>query len=68
MLIDTLSNALDNALGYRACRIIPHTSAPSTDPIFEEVTITIKRLAVDDVTDIIRQLEALPNVREAAKV
>jgi hypothetical protein len=64
MSIDTLNNAL----GYRARRIIRHTSAPSTDPLFEEVTITIKRLSADDVTDIIRQLEALPNVREAARV
>ena len=64
MSIDTLNNAL----GYRARRIIRHTSALSTDPLFEEVTITIKRLSADDVTDIIRQLEALPNVREAARV
>lgn len=64
MSIDTLNNAL----GYRARRIIRYISTPSTDPPFEEVTITIKRLSADDVTDIIRQLEALPNVREAAKV
>jgi putative Mg2+ transporter-C (MgtC) family protein len=64
MSIDTLNNAL----GYRARRIIRYISSPSTDPLFEEVTITIKRLSADDVTDIIRQLEALPNVREAAKV
>jgi hypothetical protein len=64
MLIDTLNNAL----GYCACRIIPHASAPAADPLFEEVTITIKRLSADDLTDIIRQLKALPNVCEAAKV
>jgi hypothetical protein len=59
---------LNNALGYRARRIIHYISAPSTDPLFEEVTITIRHLSADDVTDITRQLEALPNVREAAKV
>jgi len=61
-------DTLNNALGYRARRIIRYISAPSTDPLFEEVTITIKRLSAYHVTDIIRQLEALPNVREAARV
>jgi putative Mg2+ transporter-C (MgtC) family protein len=59
---------LNNALGYRARRIVRYVSGPSSDPQFEEVIITIKRLSADDVADIIRQLEALPEVREAAKI
>jgi hypothetical protein len=55
-------------LGYRARRIVRYVSGPSSDPQFEEVIITIKRLSADDVADIIRQLEALPEVREAAKI
>jgi putative Mg2+ transporter-C (MgtC) family protein len=59
---------LNQALGYRARRIVRYVSVPSADPQFEEVIITIKRLSADDVADIIRQLEALPEVREAAKI
>jgi putative Mg2+ transporter-C (MgtC) family protein len=69
--VDTGKMSLDilnSALGFRAQRISRYISVPSSDPSIEEVNITIKRLSADDMTDIIRKLAALPNVREAVKV
>jgi putative Mg2+ transporter-C (MgtC) family protein len=63
MSIDTLNNAP----GYRSRRVTRYVSVPASDPQFEEVTVTLQRLSSTDVTDIVHQLEALPNVREAAK-
>lgn len=63
MSIDTLNNAL----GYRSRRVTRYVSVPASDPQFEEVTVTLQRLSSTDVTDIVHPLEALPNVREAAK-
>jgi putative Mg2+ transporter-C (MgtC) family protein len=59
---------LNNALGYRARRVTRYVSVISTDPQFEEVTITVQRLSANDVTEIIRLLEALPSVRGVAEI
>jgi putative Mg2+ transporter-C (MgtC) family protein len=62
------ADIINNALGYRARRITRYVSVPTIDPQFEEVTITLQRLSAADIADIIHQLEALPNVRQAAEV
>jgi putative Mg2+ transporter-C (MgtC) family protein len=59
---------LNNALGYRARRVTRYVSVPASDPQFEEITVTLQRLSSADVAEIVQQLEALPNVHEAAKV
>jgi putative Mg2+ transporter-C (MgtC) family protein len=64
MSIDTLNNIL----GYRSRRVTRYVSVLAPDPQYEEVTITLQRLSVDDVAEIVRQLEALPEVHEAARV
>ncbi|MGA3304621.1 MAG: MgtC/SapB family protein [Stellaceae bacterium] len=62
------TDILNNALGYRARRVIRYVSVPSADPLFEDVTITVQRLSAADIIDILHQLEALPNVREVAEI
>jgi putative Mg2+ transporter-C (MgtC) family protein len=59
---------LNNALGFPSRRISRHISSPSSNPSFDEVNFTIKRLSADEMADILRKLAALPNVREVAKI
>lgn len=58
---------LNDALGYRARRIVRYVSSPSENPQFEDVSIVITRLSGEDAAEIVRRLEMLPDVREAAK-
>jgi putative Mg2+ transporter-C (MgtC) family protein len=62
------ADILNTALGYRARRVIRYVSVISTDPQFEEVTITVQRLSANDVTEIMRLIEALPSVRDVAEI
>jgi hypothetical protein len=55
-------DVLNSALGFLSRRINQYVSVSSEDPSIDEVTITIMRLSEDDVADVIRRLEALPNV------
>jgi putative Mg2+ transporter-C (MgtC) family protein len=58
---------LNAVLGFRAQRIARYVSAPSADPKYDEISIIITRLSSSDAAEIIRQLEALPEVHEAVK-
>ncbi len=59
---------LKDVLGFRARRISQFVCVPSREPSIDEVTITIKRLSNDDMTEIVRKLAATPNVHEATKI
>lgn len=58
-------DVINQALGYRARRIIRYVSTPAGDGEMDNILITVSRLSVTDVTEIIRQLKTLPDVREA---
>ncbi len=60
-------DALNQALGFRARRVTRYVSLPAEDPNTDEISITLTRLAPDDVSAIIRQLQALPTVREVSQ-
>jgi putative Mg2+ transporter-C (MgtC) family protein len=59
--------ALDAALGYRARRITRYVSAPSEDPSFDEIAITLTRLSADDIETVIRELRALSSVHDVSQ-
>lgn len=62
------TDTLNDTLGFPARRISRYICVPSADPAFDQVDFTIKRLSTDEMSDIIRKLATLPNVREAAKI
>jgi putative Mg2+ transporter-C (MgtC) family protein len=60
-------DTLNTVLGYRASRITRYVASPADEPEFDEVLISINRLSANDVGEIVRQLQALPYVREVSK-
>jgi putative Mg2+ transporter-C (MgtC) family protein len=62
----TLSiDTLNAVLGYRSRRITRYVSSPSAETACDDIVITVARLSATDVTAIIEQLKALPDIREA---
>ncbi|MEJ0026654.1 MAG: MgtC/SapB family protein [Rhizomicrobium sp.] len=59
--------ALEAALGYRARRIARYVATPGDEPGSESVTITLIRLTADDVDEIVRQLGALPHIKDVSR-
>ncbi|HEX4111766.1 MAG TPA: MgtC/SapB family protein [Stellaceae bacterium] len=55
---------LNQALGYRARRITRYVCTPAEDAEFDDILVTVTRLSANDIADIIRQLQTLPDVRE----
>ncbi len=60
-------DVLNQTLGYRARRVTRYISSPSEDSAFDDVSISVAHLSANDIVDIVRQLEALPSVRDVAK-
>jgi putative Mg2+ transporter-C (MgtC) family protein len=60
-------DSLNQALGYRSRRITRYVSSHSEDVEFDDILITVTHLSAADITEIIRQLETLPDVREVTK-
>jgi putative Mg2+ transporter-C (MgtC) family protein len=60
-------DALNQALGYRARRITRYVCTRAEDAEFDDILITVTRLSTTDIAEILGQLRALPDVREAAE-
>lgn len=58
---------LNQALGYRARRITRYVCTHADDVEFDDILVTITRLSTGDVADILSQLRALPDIREAVE-
>ena len=59
--------SLNQVLGYRARRITRYVCTNAEDVEFDDILITIARLSTGDIADIIGQLRALPDIREAVE-
>jgi len=57
-------DVLNNALGYRARRITRYVSVPSSDADSDSISLSLTRLSADDISEIVRQLKALPGVSD----
>jgi putative Mg2+ transporter-C (MgtC) family protein len=55
---------INQALGYRARRIVRYIAAPCEDPRLDEILISVTRLAERDIDEMVTQLRALDCVRE----
>jgi putative Mg2+ transporter-C (MgtC) family protein len=58
---------LNQALGYRARRITRYVCTPAEDAEFDDILVTVTRLSANDIADIVRQLQALPNIKEVVE-
>ena len=58
---------LNQALGYRAKRITRYVSLPAEDAALDDISITLTRLSVDDIAEIVRLLKQLPYVQDVTR-
>jgi putative Mg2+ transporter-C (MgtC) family protein len=60
-------DSLNQALGYRARRITRYVCTHADDVEFDDILVTIARLSTGDIAEILTQLRALPDIREAVE-
>jgi putative Mg2+ transporter-C (MgtC) family protein len=58
---------LEQTLGYRFRRVARYVASPSEDTSLDDILITVSRVSALDVTDIVRLLKSLPDVRTVAE-
>jgi putative Mg2+ transporter-C (MgtC) family protein len=57
-------DAVNDAIGYRARRIIRYVCSQAEDSGYDEIRLTLTRVSATDVADIIAKLKALAGVRD----
>jgi putative Mg2+ transporter-C (MgtC) family protein len=58
---------INEALGYKARRIVSYVSSQEEDPAFDQIRLKVTRLSSLDLADIIAKLKSMPDVRDVSQ-